>query len=197
MGTRAPSRGLIGPGHLVVRLRLMGWAAGASGGRRPRWHGQVVRVVTTPRGRGGYGSSLAVQAGKCRHEIRRPTHPHGVEARLAPETFRSPEPADEVPGSAWPDLRPPARLLSSRVVRCDAGPMRASGRKDKRGRKDKDKDWEIFLRGITPPSWPARSRGCASASKAMDGDQRSPYGRPSTRTQASSRSRGYPPQGRA
>ena len=180
---------MIGPGLGVARLRLMGWAAGASGGQCPRWHGQEAL--------GQCSSCLwAVQAEKCRHEIRRPTHPHGVEARLAPETFRSPEPADEVPGSAWPDLRPlrPSPLFSRRALR--RWPDESERDEDKRGRKDRDKDWRDFF-GTTPPSWPARSRGYASASTAIDGDQRSPYGRPSTRTQAKSRSRGYPGKTRA
>ena len=56
----------------------MEWAAGASGGRCPQGHGRL-----------GFGAVFllalwAVHAGKCRHEIRRPTHPPGIEARLTP-----------------------------------------------------------------------------------------------------------------
>jgi len=124
-----------------------GLAAAHGGGPRVRRAGQ------SPQWRGWESSGPHLRL--CITRCRRPAHPHGMEARRTPETFRSPEPADEVPGSARPDLRPlrPSPLFSRRALR--RWPDESERDENKRGGKDRDKDWEIFFRGITPPSSPA------------------------------------------
>ena len=52
---------------------------------------------------------------------------------------------------ARPSTPCPSPLFPRRALR--RWPDESERDEDKRGRKDRDKDWEIFLRGITPPSW--------------------------------------------
>jgi hypothetical protein len=138
--------GGVRPGSSGPRVRRAGGARGA-------W--TVVFWSATPRGVAGVALVGLSTPGKCRHESRRPTHPHGVEARPAQGTFRSLEPADEVPGLRQARPSTPCPPPLSRVVRCDAGPMRASARRIGGREGIGISSAEDFLGGAPPsPSWP-------------------------------------------
>ena len=119
-------RGLIGPGHGVARLRLMRWAAGASGGRRPQWHGQAGLGLSTPRRRGALAFLGLSRPGVCRHEMPSTDAPARGRGSACSGDIPLPAACRKVPGlrEARPSTLCPSPL--SHVVRCDAGPMRAS-----------------------------------------------------------------------